>query len=301
MNIHIALCTDENFVIPALTCITSVLENNREDFCSFTILTSGLSDYAHKKFERLSSAYGRPIAIKDIDEKMFCNLPVIDRYPLSMYYRFLLPEVLTTESRVLYLDCDTIVRQSLRALFQTDLAGKACAVVEDQQSDDTLIINRLRLTETYFNSGVMLLNLAYWREHDIPAALIHCIKENYHQCTYPDQDALNMVLRGKVRYLPYTYNCQEMWITQRQQARFHYSKWPALDVAINNPAIVHFCVGDKPWYEECKNPFATDFLKYAYLHPFIGFVRKKKYGYLYHRLVAWEMRFHRWSLKLINK
>ena len=297
----IALCTDEHFAIPALVCITSILENNQEEICHITVLTSGLSISTVNKFSDLAKYYEREISIKTIDQSYFKGMITHNRYPLPMYFRFLLPKVLKDADRVLYLDCDTIIRGTLREMYCTDLSGRACAVVEDQQCDDVEIINRLNITSPYFNSGVMLLNLDYWRNNHITSDLLLFIKANPQKCVYPDQDALNVVLEGKVKYLPYIYNCQEMWITMRSSARIHYSKWLILDEAIKNPVIVHFCVGDKPWFEECNNPFQEDFLKYANLHLFLGFKIKKKYSYLYHIIVAWEMRFHRWSQKFINQ
>lgn len=300
MKFDIALCTDEKFVIPALTCLTSIFENNSDNVCSITILTAGISFRAISKFNQLAAYYKSNITIRKIDGSCFNNLITIDRYPLSMYFRFLLPYMLPDKDRVLYLDCDIIVRHSLKGLFDTDIQDKACAVVMDQQCDNVQTINRLRISSPYFNSGVMLLNLAYWRSHNISTKLVRFLKDNVDKCIYPDQDALNVVLEGKVVYLSYTYNLQEMWLTMRDSVHFHYSRWYELDAIIQDPVIVHYCVGDKPWYKECKNPFRYEFLKYARLHSFVGFKLIKKYRYLYHLIVAWEMRLHRWSQKFIN-
>ena len=292
MKIDIALCTDEHFVIPALASITSIFENNKDDECCITVLTSGLSSSAINKFAQLAKYYNREICVKIISNSFFEGMITLKRYPLSMYFRFLLPKVLNDAERVLYLDCDTIIRGSLRKLYQTNLYKKACAVVVDQQCDDVLIINRLRISSPYFNSGVLLLNLDYWRKNDISNCLISYIHNNSNTCIYPDQDALNVILEGKVTYLPYKYNYQEMWATMRLQTRIHYSKWSKIEEASLNPIIVHYCVDVKPWFIECKNPYRDEFLCYALKHSFVGFKRKKKYGWLYHWLVAWEMRFH---------
>lgn len=300
MKYDIALCTDENFVIPALVCLTSIFENNKDLQCRVILLTDGITLQSREKFIRLAALYNCEIIIKKIDQTHFCDLKVIDRYPKSMYYRFLLPRLLQDSLTVLYLDCDVIVRHSLRSLFGIDISESACAVVLDQQCDDVQIQNRLKLTSPYFNSGVLLFNLAYWREHNITEELISFIKDYPNLCQYPDQDALNVVLSGKVKYISCTYNCQELWLTSRYQIRFHYSRWAEIDEISKNPTIVHFCVGDKPWYVECKNPFKDDYLYYAQLHAFIGFHLRKKYRKLYYLMVAWEMRFYRWSRKFIN-
>lgn len=108
---NIALCADENFTIPALVCITSIFENNKDDSHIY-VLTDGISDKAKGKFCKLSETYNRQIDILTIDKSVFDGLIVNERFPVSMYYRFLLPQMLPNENKILYLDCDIIVRHS---------------------------------------------------------------------------------------------------------------------------------------------------------------------------------------------
>lgn len=301
MKIHVALCTDENFTIPALVCVTSLFETNRHNDCEVYILTDGLSDKATSKFRKLSEYYNQKVEICEINEHSLTTLITTDRYPKSMYFRFILPEILHNINKVLYLDCDILVRHNLEDLFKIELNNKACAVVEDQQSDDIQIINRLHIKFPYFNSGVMLMNLSYWRENNIAAKILNFIGKNPTKCVYPDQDGLNVILDKDVIYLDYKYNYQEMWLTMRDYARIHFLKWKALDVAAKDPAIVHFCVDEKPWFIECRNPFKNEYLQIANKHDFIGFKRKPKYRFIYTRLEAEIMRLRRWQKKFINR
>ncbi len=276
MTLNFALCTDENFVVPSLVCITSIFENNIDEECHVYVLTEGLSKAAYLKFEELATIYSQRIIVKTINSNRFEGLIEYGRFPLSMYFRFLLPQELDKCNTVLYLDCDVIVRHSLKQVYQTYLNGYACAVVADQNSDDVLIQNRVKISSQYFNSGVMLINLNYWRTHKIANILIQYIKEHPHKCVFPDQDALNIVLENKVVYLDYTYNLQELWLTERDDVKFHFSKWIELDKACIDPVIVHYCVINKPWFVECANPFKKDFLLYASKHRFIGFKLRKR-------------------------
>ena len=221
---NIALCTDENFSIPALVCLTSVFENNREEDCHAYILTDGLSDAARRKFSQLSDFYHQPINVMTIDKHRFDGLKVNERFPVSMYYRFLLPEMLLNEDRVLYLDCDIIVRHSLKEMYNTDISGMSMAAVVGESTDDIVWENSLKLTTKYFNSGVLLVNLDYWRQYRIFDKLINWLRENPDKCSLPDQNALNKVLEGTVVYLNYTYNYQEWWYGEMTRW-MHYTKW----------------------------------------------------------------------------
>lgn len=301
MRLSFALCTDENFVTPALVCITSIFENNMDDECHVTILTEGLDDTSIEKFNTLARCYNQTIDVIPIDSSIFDSMVTRGRYPRSMYFRFLLPEILKDDNYTLYLDCDIMVRRPLRQLFQTDLDGLAGAAVVDQQCDDIQIANRLRIMSDYFNSGVMLMNLEEWRDKGYSKIIIEFIEKNPSICIYPDQDALNVVLDGKMKYLDLNYNLQEMWLTMLDYARFSHCRYSGLIKAKEDPSIVHFCVGDKPWYTECRNPYVNEYLKYASIHKFIGFQQRNHYSRIYFFLEAQIMRLRRWQKKFMKK
>lgn len=205
---NIALCTDENFVIPALVCLVSVFENNGGDVHAY-VLTDGVSERSREKFRCLSETYGQRIEVMTIDRSRFDGLTVNERFPVSMYYRFMLPDFLPNEDKVLYLDCDIIVRHSLTPLYDIDLTDKALAAVVGESCDDIVFENILQIHHKYFNSGVLLMNLDYWRRHDTARTLIRWVADNPDKCSLPDQNALNKVLDGRVVYADYTYNYQE--------------------------------------------------------------------------------------------
>lgn len=266
---NISLCTDEKFVIPCLTCITSILENNKDEMVHIYVLTSCLPESEIKKFHKLAALYGQEITVTKIDINKVKGLKTCPPFPISMYFRFLLPEILNNQTKVLYLDCDIIVRHSLRDLYKTDLTGFSCAAVEDQHADDILLKNNTRTQSPYFNSGVLLMNLDYWRKHNIAYQLIKFIHDNPERCIYPDQDALNIVLDGIVTYLPYSYNFQHYWSVNFHMAKISRDKHPAIKEAGKNPCIVHFCK-EKPWWTICHNPYTSEFDYFNRLHSFIG-------------------------------
>lgn len=278
---NISLCADENFVMPALVCLTSVFENNKCEVVYAYILTDGISEQARKKFAKLADYYKQQIEVLVIDKRCFDGLTVNERFPISMYYRFLLPKMLPNEHKILYLDCDIIVRHSLNALYDTSLQDKALAAVVGESCDDIVFENVLQIASKYFNSGVLLINLDYWREHDVTRKLIEWVAANPDKCSLPDQNALNKVLDGKVVYADYTFNYQEWWFRESLVHYMHYSKWEEIREKGKDPVVVHFCEAEKPWFVECTNPYQSEFLHYASLHEFVGFRLRKRYGFAY--------------------
>lgn len=274
---NIALCTDDNYAKYCMITIVSILENNADTKCCVYVLTDSLSEKNKNLFKYLSDYYKQQILVTVIPPNSFENLKVRSRYPKSMYYRFLLPDIVHDE-KVLYLDCDIINRKSLLNFYDTDLTGKAAAVVEDAQGDDVLLHNRIKYSGTYFNSGVMLMNLDYWRKHNIKEQLVEFIENNPDRCYYPDQDALNIVLEGKVSFVNYIYNCQEPWYDSFDNLLFSHTKFENVIEAIKNPSIIHYTSTLKPWFNECVHPKKIEFVKYATIHSKLHFSFQNKYG-----------------------
>lgn len=266
----LVLCCDDTFAMPVLVCLTSVFENNKANKFVVYIITAGITKENEHKFQCLSEFYHQDIVVKAIDNGQFKSLPSRGRYVIATYYRFILPDILP-ESKVLYLDGDTIVTSGLSDLWQTNLDNYACAVVEDSRCDNVQLYNRLYLRTTYFNAGVLLINLDYWRKNNITDRLFQYSIQNYDKLLYQDQDALNVVLSGCVKYISYTYNFQIEWYGDELTNTAHFSKWDELNHIKENPSIIHFSIEAKPWFKECQLPIKEIWKKYAIMHKFIGY------------------------------
>lgn len=266
MSMNIAFCTDERYSFPCGVSITSIFENNKEEECKIYILTDGLEPETIEKFKRLEEEYRQKIEIINIGNKLFDNLKVCDRFPKSIYYRFLLPQLLN-EEKIIYLDCDIIVTSSLKELWNTDIKDFACGAVEDQMSDHIIIQNRTGLYKDYFNSGVLLMNLDYWRKNNIAKSITEFILDNPDICVYPDQDAMNFILYDKVKFLEYKYNYQEFFYEPKERIFLHKKKWANLIPDGSTPVVLHYTGYFKPWHRGCSHPYKKLFIKFKAMSP----------------------------------
>lgn len=253
--------------MPCATCIASIFENNKDLDLHVAVLTEGLTDKSLLGLKELSDKYDKTIEVKNISRSAFDSLKVSDRFPVSIYFRFLIPSLFPEYDRALYLDCDIIVHGSLRDLVELDLDVYACACVEDQMADDIRILNHFGKSSVYFNSGVLLMNLDYWRQHDISRKCISFIRENPDKCMYPDQDALNHVLSGKVKYLRYIFNFQEQMYLNHSELFLSRDKWNEIDDSKCCPIVVHYTANIKPWFKECSHPLKELFCQYRGVTP----------------------------------
>lgn len=266
--------------MPCLALITSIFENNRAYECKVYLLTDGLKEENVAKFNQMANIYKQQVIIKTVPQELYSGLPFYERYTFATYNRFVIAELIE-ESKVLYLDADMIVRKDLGEMWNENLEGYACGVVEDQRSDDIFMYNRNKIETPYFNAGMLLINLNYWRQYNVGGSMAQYLKDHLGTCIYPDQDAANKTLSGKVRYLDFQYNFQEDWFQPQNQWQIHFSKWPGIEIAQKDPAIVHYCRGLKPWFKECSHPLKAEFVRYASMYDFIGYKEKKYYSFPY--------------------
>ena len=211
--INIALCFDNNFVRQAGVLIKSIICSNTKNQITFYCISDTILEENKNLLTNVCESSNAKVEFMSLDVSKIANFPVRkgDHISLATYYRLLLPLILPEElDRVLYLDCDMICVDDLLNFYNTDLEEKSCAITADMFYDDYRITERLLypVEEHYFNAGMLLVNLKYWREHDTSKKLMTFITENKELCLAHDQDAINAVLHGTIKLAPARYNIQ---------------------------------------------------------------------------------------------
>ena len=126
-------------------------------------------------------------------EKLKLNL--MWNISISSYARLFIAEMVPESvKRIIYLDCDMIVCQSLKELWDTDLNGKTIGVVQDTVGCRAKEQLSLSMNERYFNAGLLLIDLDAWRKHGIGAKCLHFLEAYNGQVYHHDQGVLNGVL-----------------------------------------------------------------------------------------------------------
>lgn len=251
----IALCFDNNFFMQAGATIKSICLSNPEENIVFHLFTNNITDYNKEILNGLLITTKQLIRFYNIDESILTGWPVVSRYPKSIYYRFFITQAIPSSVKyILYLDCDIIVRSSLKELFEIDLNNNIIAAVYDKMPFEIDTINRLSLPieNGYFNSGVLLIDVQEWKTKDITSKLRDLIQKNPEKLIFPDQDALNILFNGNWEKLHLKYNFQQGFIYKH--TKLYWRDFKELYEAQLNPTIIHFS-GIKPWRQECNNPY----------------------------------------------
>lgn len=189
---------------------------------------------------------------------------------LRLFAEKVLPENI---DKILYMDVDVIVDSNLEELDRYEFSDNiGAAVVKDVfRETDYTRLNINKRSHSYFNSGVMLINLDYWRRYEVGSKCLKKLCRDRNISFMPDQDALNVVLEGKVDYLHPRYNCLILFYMRDEflKNRVAYEDIMLVKEATQAPAIVHYVFQNKPWFKG-------------------GYLPKKELWYKYLSLTEWS-------------
>lgn len=202
------------------------------------------------RLRAMVEALGAAVSFVRVRRRTVAKLPLFD-YPPAVWYRVLLPELLPVVDRVLYLDADTLVVDKLAPLWETDLAGDYLGAVTNVLMREHDRPAALGLPdERYFNSGVLLMDLAALRRAGCVAAMLDYARRGGERLAWPDQDTLSAVLGESRRALHPRWNCMLSvrnfpWAEEVLGTR-------AVEEARRAPGILHFEGPEvnKPWHPD---------------------------------------------------
>ena len=294
---NIVLITDENYINPTGTAIASVIRANPNDFFEIYIVTKGLSCEHVAVLESFIKPYKENVVLKIIPlpEDLFTDFPIRanDHVSIATYYRIYFPKLLPQNvDKVLFLDGDVLCVDTINEFYNTDLRDYSCAVIHDERNDDPKNFRRLKYPKEngYFCAGVMLINLEWWREHNVMQNCLDYIAREPESCLWHDQDALNHVLNDTVLWADFRYNLMQGFFFEKTDMLISERFYKEIDSAVKNPCILHFSSTYKPWHTECNHP-----LKKLYRKFYKEYTGKKLH--LVHKLTGVELL--KWQLKRV--
>ena len=254
-TIRIAFNLDEEYVLCTGVALTSLYQHRNPERKYHVYL---FADNVPEEKQALFLAFSGPNFIVEVfdisDEKKFKHfnrMHYAQHVSATALLKFELPQLLSGIDKVLYLDGDILIRDSLEELYDTNIAGKYAAVCKDfgAASYPAPFQRRLKIKyKFYFNSGVMLLNLKLLRDQGISQKLMH-YKQNGHN-DFMDQDAFNVVFEENVAFFSYLYNMlYSCWAKKSREALCEYYDidLPDIESFYTQAKLIHFCTPKKPW------------------------------------------------------
>ena len=252
--IPIFLAPNNAYAPHAGITITSLLENSSRDyFYEIHVL--------HTDLNQENIALLESISYENASVKCFCITRFIEKelklmytnfhFSKEMFYRILIPDVFPQYDKAVYLDSDICVLGDISEFYNIDLEGNILGGVNDVMHvrSKNYVSKEIGLDPfRYINSGVLLIDCKLYLEEGIKQKIFDELKVR-DSLRYPDQDLINIVCNGRIKFLPRKWNY--IW-------HYHIVK---SDHALNLPPdemeqyladasdirILHFTSGVKPW------------------------------------------------------
>ncbi|HSM69315.1 MAG TPA: glycosyltransferase family 8 protein [Xanthomonadales bacterium] len=262
-RIAILMAADERYVGPLGVTVTSIVENLRPDVAlDLWILGWKLRPEIRQHVEaawgeRVRVHWAEPeprglAALQSAQEA--CADPASPASNLRLLMGSCLPETLT---RVIYLDADTLVRGDLLALWEQDLEGNIVLAVQDSYIQclpayPPFAPDALRTHRPYFNSGVMVVDLAAWRAAHMEQRCLEAFARFPAGTRWMDQQVLNLCLADRWKAASPMWN-RQFFLDLFPDWRCSPYAEADFERARHAPAVIHFCSSTKPWAPFCDH------------------------------------------------
>jgi len=281
IKFNVFFATSKSYIQHFTVAATSLLENNKGLDINLYVIHDNINIIEFEKiihfFKTNYKTELKLINIGHIDFSVF--KPTLE-YPKYTYFRLFLAVIAPTDiETALFLDSDLVVTGDISELANIDLTGKyICAVSEASVADNVKRLQALgSVAKSYFNAGVILVNLKWWRRKKITEKFI-TIANTYTKLDWVDQDILNICFANQWTKIDEKYNA------------VHLIRKKAV-----TPIIIHYASYSKPWIYADTHPYNNLYWQYLRLTPF------KKYkaaGFSLHNFI---MKFGRLTKRWLRE
>lgn len=249
ITVTLAFATDNRYAFFTQVALHSIaLRIDKTRQCECVILADSLSVEAEAVLRRgIDCAPNMSLRVFDIKRQLESLGKLREDFTIpphiQSYYRFFLPELLPEIDKVLYMDSDIVVMDDICKLFDKELDGFEVGAIHDYGVCEAPLeylkkwqgycrdFLGMKRPETYFNGGVMLMDLALMRKNGTSAKCAGEVRAGIDYQMH-DQDIFNRLYDGE--YLEIGREWNTMSID---------------DGYMKNASLIHYA-GTPPWLAE---------------------------------------------------
>lgn len=247
--IPIVMAANDQYAPYLGVAIASLVEHaSKDSVYKIHILETKISDSHQKRIKRLEK---QNVFIEFFDVSHWINdydIPTVNHLTPETTYRLLIDKVFPEYSKLIYIDCDIVVCKDLANLYDIELEDYILGAVRGRlfPASAKYILEKLNLPlESYFNAGVLLVNLRKFAQEKIGDRGLKMLEKKRYATQ--DQDVLNLLCVNQVKFLDGRWNVEWEHLTG-------FSGSPVIDKSrqgtlelLDDPYIVHYTSGIKPW------------------------------------------------------
>ena len=251
-GLSVMMACSPAYVAPTAVALRS-LQQSGTSIAVIRVVTSGLSEHDTAVLQQALSEFPAGYLVDATELEEFPQISYLGAHGHVSTAR-LFPRIGSFEGggRVLFLDSDTLVIDSLDGLVELDMHEFPVAACRDHVFPWFGAPPRDNLMDwppadvpaqaPYFNAGILLYDLANWDEGGYQNEIKRILREQDFEIV--DPDCLNVALLGKIRQLPGRYNASHAVLSGQS---LDWAGFVEEERHERDPAILHFIGWPKPW------------------------------------------------------
>lgn len=240
----------------------SLIENCSSKYnYDIVILENNISNKNKKLLYKEISSH-KNVSLRFVDVQRFYNenkdveFSTTRNYSIAIYNRLFIPEIFKNYDKVLYLDCDIVVKGDLSDLYEIDLYENYIAANLGMISIEC-IKNK---SNNEINAGVILFNIQKCIEIDFTKkCLLNICKSNT-----ADQGAIDITCKDNIKYIDYRYNFFASILDDAENIKDYIPEY-----ILNDIRVIHF-TGAKCWFKDFAHNSNIDWFYYFAKTPFFN-------------------------------
>lgn len=258
--IPIFFASDDNYAKQLGVAMASLMANASKRFeYQMYVLHTNISAKYQKALKGMLKD-GFKLSFVDVSKPLSefsSRLYMRDYYTNTTYFRFFIPSLFPQYHKALYLDADIVIKGDISKLYRFNLSNRLVGAVREEVMPLSESLNAYPSevigidVRRYFNAGILVMNLDEFRNQKIYETFISLLSTRKFPLAQ-DQDYLNLMCQGQVRYLPLGWNKTPIKKKGFQKQNLY---------------LAHFKIAWKPWHQD-GILFGEYFWKYAKLTPF---------------------------------
>lgn len=194
----VALCCTRNWYRYLATNLYALFKHNKVDKVYLFVEDDNIDFINYEQVEFIN--------INNLEEYIKPTSPNYKtKYSKMSYIRCYFTKLLKCD-KLLYIDADALVIDNINKLWNIDINDYALAGVKES-GEWSRHLGIDGMDDKYINSGILLMNLKYIREHKLDDIMIDLLNKNKYW--FPDQDVINIVCKDKIKYISNVYNSTE--------------------------------------------------------------------------------------------
>lgn len=265
-NIAIVSNFNDKYAPIFSTFLTSAIAHSSKTAnYDFIILSDDISE-DHKRM--LSNMLKSNMSIRYLSPKQYLSdTHLIIRhnvYTPDLYYRIIIPQILTEYDKLLVVDADMICREDIANVFNEDISNYLAGACIDSVLQGYLngadpafkpyAINYMKMKDPYkyVNTGLLLFNAKRYRAMYSLSFLKEFINKHIANVKIYEQDMLNMLLDTKIKFLNSKWNCytKSNDFIKKCFSLCPFETYKEYEKARkSNAGIIHYAAHPKPWWE----------------------------------------------------